>query len=41
MINSHNRFSPNNNYVRAKFNKKVNRIKSVNKMFNKRGGIKL
>lgn len=41
MLNSNNRFKPKQNYTQAKFNKKVNRIKSVNKVTNKRGGIKL
>lgn len=41
MINSNNRNYINNNYAKQKFNEKVNRIKSVNKVFSKRGGIKL
>lgn len=41
MISSNNRSSMNGNYAKNKFNSKVNRIKSVNKVFNKRGGIKL
>lgn len=39
MIN--NRHRPNQNYIKQKFNNKVNKIKSVNKMTNQRGGIKL
>ncbi len=41
MISSNNRNHVNNDYAKAKFNSKVNRIKSINKVFNKRGGIKL
>lgn len=41
MINTNNRFLPNQKNVRAKFNKKANRIKKINKTLNKRGGIKL
>ncbi len=41
MINSNNRNHVNGDYARAKFNSKVGRIKSVNKVFVKRGGIKL
>lgn len=41
MISSNNRSSMNSDYARNKFNSKVNRTKSINKVFNKRGGIKL
>lgn len=41
MISSNNRNHINNGYAKQKFNDKVNRIKSINKVFSKRGGIKL
>lgn len=41
MINSNNRHRPNQEYAQRKFNDKVNRIKTVNKTYNQRGGIKL
>lgn len=41
MINSNNRYKPSQDYTIGKFNRKVNRMKSVNKVTNKRGGIKL
>lgn len=41
MIDYKDRYRPNQQYVREKFNRKVNSIKSINKTFNKRGGIKL
>lgn len=41
MINSNDRYRPNQTYYKQKFNDKVNRIKTVNKQRNQRGGVKL
>ena len=41
MINSNNRQHINKDYAISKFNKKVNTFKSVNRVYVKRGGIKL
>lgn len=35
-----NRYKPNQQYMRRKFNDKVNKIKSINKTYNSRSGIK-
>lgn len=41
MINLSNRFNPSQGSRRRAFNRRVNRMKSVNKILTKRGGIKL
>lgn len=41
MISNNKRYKPNQSYAARKFNNKVNKIKSVNKITNQRGGIKL
>lgn len=41
MIKSQGRHRPSQKYTQRKFNEKVNRIKTVNKTYNQRGGIKL
>ncbi len=41
MISFNNRFRPNQSKKRRLFNSKVNKIKSVNKILTKRGGVKL
>lgn len=41
MISSNNRHNINQNYARAKFQKKANEFKVANRVFVKRGGIKL
>lgn len=41
MINQDNRYKPNQKYTIQKFNDKVNRFKSANRILTRRGGVKL
>lgn len=41
MLNNNNRYRPNQEYARSKFNDKVNKFKTANRILTRRGGVKL